>query len=929
MDDKDIIKKVKAKHSTLLSYLAKSIDNGRNMMLVYLIEPNAFKRPNWFDCTTKDYDAELLKDKILEEFDAHPGLYGYGILLGKQPAGDYHVCIDIDIDNEYKEIALEDLKKVFDKYRIDYVVGKTKSGRYHVYVALDGLTENLKKTRKLKYKHLKDSIKYKNGEAVQGEIELLGAANPHMATIYEGVTDDEEPYSTEYLTDVAADVFDKALLEFQGIEIYTDKEFDVKKLVEFFKLARKYNYLNGWEIDKIVSAVCVKNNMTNDEIHNVFQEIYDDEYDYRTTENIIERTKLKDDEGIPGIGSVIHYAKHLVKDNQLTTEEKSFIRSFIGDLIKESRGNRELPDYLFDAEQVYFVTSMDKYSKQYGTKYKEKWYIERDINNVKQVWHIEIETAYSQNIYSPHRVVSYPKPIGIKTGIKRLLKEQTEVYEIIINDEFTFRPSFSFDRLEDIAIEIAKQCSGYKARFDIALFQEYLDIKIMEYLKKHNGKPNPCLISKITGWDKNNKMFFHYDLNDDKHELSKDNPLYKHEKAVSFNQKEQHELVYKLLQEGKLLGVLLTVSTASILLKPFKLQPLTIILGGNPGAGKTTASLFATSLFYKSDDLLITANNTKVGVELTMAALNSMPILVDEGALANSNIDLKHLIFSVASGKGRTRGKKDLTVETKDLKSNVFYTSETTDVDDIRRAGTFRRMLYLVIENWEDFTKLFDKSYRPNRHYAGCGADYIRFAVENLDVIEERLEIETEDFGVKYSEIAGMAETLYAGIILLEEFYSERTGKSIIFTTLRQTIDAILEEAKRTFIAVKTDIVFAFEQHLFNNLNRFGQVDFDKYRAEEGVPKPTLVYQPQGKEILGEYDRTIQTFLITKRGMEIIAKELEKEMTLLHKALYEAGVISKDMDSKYLKLFGRSHRVYVVKFKEDKQMSVKSVSNDG
>jgi hypothetical protein len=938
MEDKDIIKKVKAKHNTLLSYIATAINLGYNMMLVHLTGKNAFKRPNWFDCTTEDYDAELLRDQILEEFEAHPGLYGYGILLGKQLNDKYLVCIDIDIDNEYKEIALEDLKQVFDEFRIDYAIGKTKSGRYHVYVALDGLTPTLKNTRKLKWKHLKDSIKYKNGEAVQGEIELLGTTHKHMSTVYEGIIDDDEPFCIEYLNDNPAVTFERALFKFQDLQDYIENTententegFDVNKLVEFFKIGRKYNYLNGWDVERIASAVCVKNNMTNDEIHDVFQEIYDDEYDYRTTEYIIERTKLKDSEGIPGLGSVIHYAKELVKDNQLTTEEKSFIKSFIADLIKESRGNRELPDYLLDAEQVYFVASMDKGNKQYGTKYREKWYIERDINNVKQVWHIEIETAYPKNIYAPHRVVSYPKPVGIKTVIKRLLKEQTEVYEVIINDEFVFRPSFTFDRLEDIAIEISKQCSGYKTRFDITLFQEYLDIKLMEYLKKHNGKPQPCIISKTTGWDKSNKMFFHYDLNDDKHELSKDNPLYKHGKAESFNQEEQHELVYKLLQEGKLLGVLLTISTSSIFLKPFGLQPLTCILGGNPGAGKTTASLFATSLFYKSDDLLITADNTKVGVELTIAALNSIPILVDEGALANSGIDLKHLIFSVASGKGRTRGRKDLTVETKDLKSNVFYTSETTDIDDIKRAGTFRRMLYLVIESWEDFTNLFDKSYRPNRYYAGCGADYIRFAVENLDVIEERLAIETESFGVKYSDIAGMAETLYAGIIFLEEFYSMRTKQRIVFDALRETVNAILEEAKRTFITAKTDIVFAFEQYLFNNLNRFGQVDFDKYRdIEEGVKKPVLVYQPTNKEILGEYDRTTQTFLITKRGFEIIAKELEKEKTLLHNALYQAGVISKDMESKYLRLFGRTHRVYTVNFKEDKQMSIKSASNDG
>jgi hypothetical protein len=946
MEDKDIIERVKSKHYTLMSYIATAINLGYNMMLVHLTGENAFKKPVWFGCTTKDYDAELLKDKILEEFEAHPGEYGYGILLGKQPDNFYLVCIDIDIDNEYKDIALEDLKKVFDKYKIDYVVETTKSGRYHIYVALDGLTENLKKTRKLKYKHLKDSIKYKNGEAVQGEIELLGASSKHMSTVYTGMIDDEAPYCTDYMPRNAADVFDNALLEFQGLnriivhqsgqqtvhqtDQQTTNPFDIEKFTKFFRLVRQYGFVNGWEIDKNVSAVCVKNNMTDDEIHNVFQEIYDDEYDWKTTSNIIEKTREKDPEETPTLGSVIYHAKNFVKDNQLSDEEKNFIRDFITTLIKRCvGGHNKVPEYLLDAEQAYFLSSVKKSNKTLGTYYVERWFVERNINNVIQVWFYEIETLYQKNIYCTHRVLNHAEPIGIKVEVKKLISDNNnEVYEYIINDEFTFAPSTNFDRLEDLAIEIAKKCSRYLPRFDITLFQKYCGIKINEYLAKHDGKPQPCVVSKITGWGKNNKTFYHYDLNDEYHELSKDNPLYKHEKAESFNQQEQHEMVLKLLQEGKLLGVLLIISASSILLKPLNLQPLTCILAGNPGAGKTTASLIATSLFYKSDNLLVNANTTKVGVELMLAGLNSMPFLVDEGALINSGIDIKHLVFSVASGKGRTRGRKDLTVDTKDIVSNVFYTSETTDLDDIKRAGTFRRMLYLIIESWEDFTTLFDvKTYRPHKLYAGCGVDYIKFAIENLDVIEERLAVETESFSLKYSEIDGMAETLHAGIIFLEEFYSMRTKQHIVFHALRENIHALLEETKKTFLTAKNDIVFAFEQHLFNNLNRFGQVDFDKYRGEEGVPKIVLVYQPTSKEILGEYDRTTQTFLITKRGMEIIAKELERERTLLHNALYQAGVISKDMESKYLKLLGRSTRVYVVKFnaenhKEENQMSI-------
>jgi Superfamily II helicase and inactivated derivatives len=426
-------------------------------------------------------------------------------------------------------------------------------------------------------------------------------------------------------------------------------------------------------------------------------------------------------------------------------------------------------------------------------------------------------------LYKHHTLINDPEPIGIKITIRRLLKEKKSVYEIMINDEFPYVPSFGFEKLDEIAIEIAAQCSKYLFRFDMTLFQKYLNIKLKEYRQKNNGILKECIISKTTGWNENNTMFFHYDLNDESHELHKDNPLYKYHKAQSFNQEEQHEFVLKLLEEGELLGVLLVISASSIGLKPFNLQPLTCILAGNPGAGKTTASLIATSLFYKSDTILLNANATNVGIELTLSSLNSLPFVIDEGALADVGVSLKHTIFSVASGKGRTRGRKDLTVDTKDIISNVFWTTETTDIDEIKRGGAFRRMLYLVVEQWENFTKrynLTDDEDRPNERFSGCGVDYIKFAVKNLSMLEKRFNKETRDFVAKYREITGIATTLYFGIILLEEYYSYRLNQKIVFQQLRNKVNQILEDTKKTFVLSKDNVVELLQQYLYNNQHR-------------------------------------------------------------------------------------------------------------
>jgi len=909
---KDIIKHVKDSHKMLKYYIYDALDIGINIIPIHLTGHNAFKRPNWLDAKgAADYNAKRDRDKLIAEFEAHPGKYGYGILLGRQPGGFYLLCIDIDADNECKDRALEDIEKVFKKYDIKYYVETTKSGRYHIYFAVNNVNDKLMKMKKLKY-HV-ECIKYKGDKQYKGEIELLGASELHVVTVYNGIINDKKPFYTEGITINHLDRVILALLEFQGAVINIDND----KLSEIYKLVRKYNVVDGWEIEKVVSAVCVKTGKSDEEIHEIFKKIYGDEYNERTTQNIIKLTREKEYDTIPGISKLISHVEELLKIEELTDEEKKLVSEFLALFKKQQENDNNIPDYLIDAEKTYLYEFVEKDSKEKGKYYREWWYIERKIGHAKRVYFVEIETLYPGDIFKPHKKVSRGRFVGIKIEINRIIKEGSSgSYEIIINDDKNriYTPPTNFERLEDLVINIAKQCYDLIGRFDIELFQNYITIKLDEFFKKHGDSYQPCVVSKITGWDEDCKMFFHYDLNDNKHELSKDNPLYKKHKAISFNQDKQHELVHKLLEEGKLLGVMLVISVSSILLKPLELQPLTCVLAGNPGAGKTTSSYIATSLFYKSDNMLITADTTRVGIERTLVSLNSLPIVVDEAALAESSEFLKHLIFSVASGKGRTRAKKDLTVETNDILSNVFWTSETTDIDEIKRRGAFRRMLYLVVESWKDFTELFDLSdgYKPHKLYAGCGVDFIRYAIENLDKFKEIFENETKDFGKKYNNMTELPLTIYAGLIFLEYYYNQR------FTELRRKIDEILEETKRMFVITKGNVVEELQQYLYTYSYRIGEVE--EVRDGNGGYKYAIVSKPTSKETLGEYDRTSKTFYITINGFKTISKELEKERTIFIKDLVKAGVIKEEEKNGityYSKITKERIRVFKIKFPDN------------
>ena len=149
-----IIEHVKSNRELLAEYILKGIENGYNVMLVSLVGDRPFKKPSWFtggnnQNAASEYNAQKYKDQILSAFKKKPGQYGYGILLGKQPGGFHLSCIDIDVDNECKDKILNRFIELFQKYNIYYHLEITRSGRYHIYVALDRIIDELKRFKKL------------------------------------------------------------------------------------------------------------------------------------------------------------------------------------------------------------------------------------------------------------------------------------------------------------------------------------------------------------------------------------------------------------------------------------------------------------------------------------------------------------------------------------------------------------------------------------------------------------------------------------------------------------------------------------------------------------------------------------------------------------------------------------------------------------
>jgi hypothetical protein len=897
------------------------------------------KRPNWFDMKATDEEGKRYKadvDKLLLALSKKP--YGYGILTGGQLDGFSLIGIDVDIDTEEcKKRLSKKIEELLDKHKIYYHKETTKSGRLHYYIALDEITDKMKSVPKLPYTG--NCFKNKDGKEMQGEIEL---SIDKPLVVYDGFINDKEPFFTMPAVVGSHQIFENFLEDWEKVfkpkepkkeqkepekkpkESTKEQKEPVKKqketkkeqkgtvnnselfskIVEAYKIIRKYRIFNGWEIDKVFSSYCVRENIKTEQALEGFKVIFGSEYDEKTSLRILNNTKKKDLNLLPSLASVRYHIETALNSGiKFEPYEKAVLEALLNDL--KSKGY-ELPDYLKDIEDIFLHESIRK-----GKYYKESYFIVRNVKGIKKVMHVSITTSEKNGIYKRHKLEKI-KEIGIKAKIVRLVQDgKITTFEYLLNDELLYRPSHDVKSPEDIIKELTLKAVPYTMHFDNSLFRRYLSILIENYREEH-GKVVPCIISNQTGWSDDFKFFYHYALNDEYHELHPDHLLYQYRKDRIEKKDEQHEIVKEILQEGKLLAVLLTASTSSILIKPLNIPAITVILGGNSGAGKTTSSLIATSLFYYSDDVLMNAQATKVGLEIAISKLNSLPILIDEGALAELKLSLSDVIFMVSSGKGKARGRKDLSVDFKELKSNVFWTTETTDIDELKRTGAFRRMLYFVIKSWSDLTELFKPEDRLNEKYAGCGVDYIKYAIEHMKDIKETFREETQGFSFKYREITTLAFNLHAGLILLEKYYDTK------FINLRKTIDKVLNEAKALFTENKENVVQTFKDFLIANTTlRFHIVNAN------GVIGEKL----SNRDIWGEYDANIQTYYILASSFKEIVKELGKERNLLVEELTKAGVLKGKNVSYWLKSIKQPAKVYILNFKADKEGENKTNNN--
>jgi len=388
----------------------------------------------------------------------------------------------------------------------------------------------------------------------------------------------------------------------------------------------------------------------------------------------------------------------------------------------------------------------------------------------------------------------------------------------------------------------------------------------------------------VLGWDKNKKIFYHPALVRD-FEFIIPKPFSEEDFHVDEETKRKHhELIYKCLREGSLLGAKYVLALSSIF------GSFSVIDVAPRGVGKTLSSWLACQLFCRYRKAL-TLFATETAIELLFAKFKNFPFLLDEGALTTDEKTQK-LVFLLKSGIGKLRGTKHLKVQARDVEGVAFLTSERDF--DFDRLGAERRIIKLQANDFRDYTTLFSPEQLVNYlNLHGAGIDYISFYLAN------RQEIDNAEDVFKAKVMSDIPSAISKAFKLLQLYYKDD------FESLKNKISRILKEQEQQAEKDVFEIfVDKFKQFVIMN-----QSNFD----------------PNAKQIFGKIEDAVKgawkVYILTKIFDDFCRQENFSKDYILKRAKEEKILEVKDYNryAQPVRLIGKTVSVYVFSFREKEE----------
>ncbi len=173
------------------------------------------------------------------------------------------------------------------------------------------------------------------------------------------------------------------------------------------------------------------------------------------------------------------------------------------------------------------------------------------------------------------------------------------------------------------------------------------------------------------------------------------------------------EHVKELRKVGRIeTAMVLAASFASVLVRRLNVLPFIVDLWGTTGGGKTIALMLAVSVWGNPNEnnYIGDFKNTAVALEVKADMLNNLPLILDDTSNRNKRIEdnFESLIYSLCSGKGKTRSNKELGLNKEHIWQNCVLTSGESPLNGFAgQGGAINRIIEINANEdiFDDFIK--------------------------------------------------------------------------------------------------------------------------------------------------------------------------------------------------------------------------------
>ncbi|WAM33268.1 DUF927 domain-containing protein [Caldicellulosiruptor morganii] len=183
---------------------------------------------------------------------------------------------------------------------------------------------------------------------------------------------------------------------------------------------------------------------------------------------------------------------------------------------------------------------------------------------------------------------------------------------------------------------------------------------------------------------------------------------------------------------------MLAASFAAPLLKLLQQRIFLVHLWGDSRSGKTAALKAALSVWGNPEDLIVTFNATKVGLEKNASFYNDLPIGIDERQVANNQEFTENIVYMLSLGKGKLRGSKTGGLQPlTSWHTIILSTGEEPLSSTTSNEGVFTRTIEINLKPFNNEDEARECYKVINNNFGWAGREWIKAIKQNKGLLQQ------------------------------------------------------------------------------------------------------------------------------------------------------------------------------------------------